>query len=901
LTTFVQQVPSLLKQVAKGQLDTFVAGLGGTVGERIRKLAEHVGRVVPATGKFADKIAALTQMPGLQAIEQLIVDLPEKLDDFAQEQVKTFVELTEGKLNAETLEVLLDGLDKAIPDGNVVDDFIKTLSGGVATYNQIEGFVQLLPGKLTADKVGQLGTFLSGISPVGMVDKVKGLVARIGKATPDGEMMTKITDLLGAAGAKDGSLPGKLADLLKVLPNQLESVNVGKIGTFVKSLKDKVPDISLLEGLAKGIGKVPDTKQITKFIADLEGKVPGVGTLTGLMEKFQDGKAAVGKLESFVNGLGESSTAQNDWWRALNTATGLKTEQTLQNRFTESTCTSLGRLLGAGSGCAAADEDGGRFRRQQGIAAINTAQSTCHANAAISVKRLFDTERRFHLEKMRNLQHRLLELFHKQRRQLEYKWLEDLKDEFSLSALTVADFRVLQSKLSDFNLRRQEESASSSANERVVSFTVSRQRHPEEFAKLGLQETNSKGDSRPKSMVFAIDAPTESSWYASYVTKAEAYLVPFTSGQADDRVNIKIIKGATSQFLLKDGAKASSMTFQHAPNTRQFDYFVDNCEPASKEVLDSALIRYSPYGKWHLQVQTAGLGDDFSSLLDVSQIQLRFTLQHKTVDQAATNLPLFANDIAAPNGVTIWRPGTDSQCPVEVEDILPNELTLAREAQDRANKAYKDAGCPDANNPDCVALKEAKDAADKAAEEAAAAADKANGAGAGSASDGDSDSDSTVIVVVVVLAVVALLVVAAVVVRMRTVESERFGMGGNGNDVSLRVRSVRRRLDTVTVQQLNKGGTRSGVENSAYAVPLEVVPGRHGSTGASYAQATPAGSAPPLPPPKEDDEDDEDYQQMNKNGNNMPVAVNHVYGNQVAVHAKEYKDMVNQESTNLEI
>ena len=610
-------------------------------------------------------------------------NLPEKLSDFADEQIKTFADLTQGKVSTESLTVLLDGLDKVIPDGNVVDDFIKSLSGGLATVEQLKGFAQLLPGKLQADAVGQVSSFLNGIGGKTAAGKIKELAARVGKALPTGSILKELTDVLGGAGT--GKITDKIAGLLKKLPNQLESVGMAKIASFVKSLKDKLPTATLLGSLAKGIGKVPDTAKITAFLGGLGGKVPGADKLSAFLEQFEDAKAAKNKLDGFVNGLGESASAQNDWWRTLTSATGLKTEQTLQDRFTKATCNTIGGILGKAAGCdeAGKDGDGGRRDRRAeatgGAAAtaapvdlgieVKGSQSMCHTSAAVSVKRLFDAKRRFNLERMRNLRHRLLELFHKQRRQLEYKWLEDLDDKFKLPDLSVASFRSLQADLSNYNIRKDEASSDNTANERVVSYTVSREQYPEEFSKLGAAETVKITDSSGKQqeivvqdeLVFTVNAPPLSRWYASYVTKVEAYLVPFSSG-TDQRVTIKMVKDTSSLFLKDDGKKANAVTFQHATNTRYFDYALSNCKPASKQVLDSSLIRYSPYGKWRLQVQTQDLKDR-SSLLDVTQIQLRFTLQQKTVETKVSKLPMFADDMMSPEGISVVV--NSDTCPVE--------------------------------------------------------------------------------------------------------------------------------------------------------------------------------------------------------------------------------------------
>ena len=99
------------------------------------------------------------------------------------------------------------------------------------------------------------------------------------------------------------------------------------------------------------------------------------------------------------------------------------------------------------------------------------------------MSRLFAANRRFEVQRMRSLQNRLLELIHKEKRQLEYKWVTSI-DDIELSGLNAADFRVHQAELLKYNLDKMESAAESGVSERSVSFTVDRLEHPEEFAKL---------------------------------------------------------------------------------------------------------------------------------------------------------------------------------------------------------------------------------------------------------------------------------------------------------------------------------------------------------------------------------------------------------------------------------
>jgi len=265
---------------------------------------------------------------------------------------------------------------------------------------------------------------------------------------------------------------------------------------------------------------------------------------------------------------------------------------------------------------------------------------------------------------MRSLQNRLLELIHKEKRQLEYKWVTSI-DGIELSGLNAADFRVHQAELLKYNLDKMESAAESGVSERSVSFTVDRLEHPEEFAKLGVVDSREllgrdSNQQQASQMVFLIDAPVETRWYSSYVTEVETLLVPFP-GIEGERIEVKITKDTDSLFITEDGLKSSAIRYQHAKTAQDYDYFTADCSAASKPVLQSDTIRYSPYGRWRLEVQTQHITNK-AALLDVNQIQFRFKLAQKTIAGARAGLPMFANDsFAGDSGVEILR--DDVGCP----------------------------------------------------------------------------------------------------------------------------------------------------------------------------------------------------------------------------------------------
>jgi hypothetical protein len=279
---------------------------------------------------------------------------------------------------------------------------------------------------------------------------------------------------------------------------------------------------------------------------------------------------------------------------------------------------------------------------------------------------------------MRSFQHRLLELVHKEKKQLGYKWAASGSelDGIVLAGLSAADFRAHQAELHDFNLKQAEMSAQSGASERLISYTVSRDDHPEEFAKLGLveplQSVGTDGALRttaesPRELVFLVGAPKETRWYESYVESVQVLLVPFPSDD-DERVEIRIIKGSSSTFYMSDGREETAVRFQHTAAAQDFDYWTDTCEAASSPVLESDQIRYSPYGRWRLQVQSQ-LADQ-AALQQVQQIQFRFKVRQRAIVGAAAGLPMFANDnFAGSEGVVIVQ--DEGKCPGIQKDVSP--------------------------------------------------------------------------------------------------------------------------------------------------------------------------------------------------------------------------------------
>lgn len=260
--------------------------------------------------------------------------------------------------------------------------------------------------------------------------------------------------------------------------------------------------------------------------------------------------------------------------------------------------------------------------------------------------------------------------------------------------LTVASRRVFCPPSHSYDLEQEEaQVAEGASNSRDVTFRVSSQRFPAEFAKLARVQqqfqladdgTYSSVATSPE-LIFNIDAPAASKYYNSYFTEVQAVLSPFNpNAPADEKVDVRIVKDSGSLILREDGLRKNGVSFQHVQIPVNFDYTVRDCKAASSvasEDLQGNAIRYSPYGQWRVQVQAQHIADK-AALSAVTDIEFRFKLTQKTVNSAQTGLTMFANDpVPSSSGVNPVRPG----CPVPLPRVPLERVTVSPDVVVPAN------------------------------------------------------------------------------------------------------------------------------------------------------------------------------------------------------------------------
>ena len=637
------------------------------------QLAAKLGKDIPGVEQIATFVQHATSGGelDLKFVTEFVSGLADDLLPEHASKIQAFIDVVDGVTSPDQTQIgtLLNALGKVVPDMDldgvspVVSKFIEGLGGVPANFGELKGFVQGLPDKLTTIAQSQIGTLLVGLAGGPLEDKIKDLVPKFGKIVPEGAISGFLKNLAG--GKLDVT---SLENFVTTLPTALGIQELEQVTALTDMIGGGVPSIDQLSTLLAGIGKVvPQVGELETFVTThLQTGIATVDQIRTFAEGLQDGEASPAAVEKFVQTLGAGMNAQNDWWKAATAGAQLLGEKNVRTTFADVAKNALASTLGLDLGSIFGGGDRRRARRGAG-----TGQ--CHADKTASMSRLFAANRRFEVQRMRSLQNRLLELIHKEKRQLEYKWVTSI-DNIELAGLTAADFRVHQAELQKYNLDKAEAAAADGVSERSVSFTVDRSEHPEAFAKLGVVDNRAllgrdANQQQATQMVFLIDAPEETRWYNSYVTEVETLLVPFP-GIEGERIEVKITKDTDSLFITDNGMKSSAVRYQHAKSAQDYDYFTVDCSAASKPVLQSDTIRYSPYGRWRLEVQTQHITNK-AALLQVDQIQFRFKLAQKTIAGAKAGLPMFANDsFAGESGVEILR--DDAGCPGMAEFATVN-------------------------------------------------------------------------------------------------------------------------------------------------------------------------------------------------------------------------------------
>ena len=279
-------------------------------------------------------------------------------------------------------------------------------------------------------------------------------------------------------------------------------------------------------------------------------------------------------------------------------------------------------------------------------------------------------------QRQQDLVYRVAELLYKERRQMEYYWLEYPDVEFP-SELTAQKLLQHQAQLRDWNLQQKEEK-STFKSIGWSSFTVDRTQYPEQFAKLGTSTVLIKNGTvvpnqrSSTEMSFYIGAPAEVNFWHAEVKDVKVVIYPLKSKHYKD-IMVKITKGAESHFFTKDGTRDTMKTFTHRERTFYREYRMNSCETVSVEEDTGDYVSVSPYGMWKVDIQPAYFGDA-AALQGVDRIEFRFKLSKAPVEQPQAGLPLFDGDRFA-DGIT----GTTSlsyqeaDCAVSLfEACLPN-------------------------------------------------------------------------------------------------------------------------------------------------------------------------------------------------------------------------------------
>jgi hypothetical protein len=240
-----------------------------------------------------------------------------------------------------------------------------------------------------------------------------------------------------------------------------------------------------------------------------------------------------------------------------------------------------------------------------------------------------------------------------------------------LDSLKPADLKKFQAELFDYNNQRESALATSGFTERLVAFSATRDELPEQFAKLGVTSNVSATDlygaklSQPvpvkTELEFNIEAPEQAGWHGSYFTEIRAFFGPngvLDGSPGDGRISLRITKGTDSLFFKADGRKENAVRFEHEAVVREFDYFPEACAPASTAVTESDLVRYSPYGRWKVELLNQDI--DPKVLMKIDQIHFQMRIRQLSVPnlQPGVSPIMFENDgandpEAYPNGIVV--------------------------------------------------------------------------------------------------------------------------------------------------------------------------------------------------------------------------------------------------------
>ena len=771
LATAPQQLPAgAFKSIA-----AFLWGLedGLAPREKLVGFAREVGRMPSEMDASIE--AAITSGPGSANVEQLdrfLAGCSISLSDSDLNYITTFVRaLSRRAPDLNDVRLLLGVVERVATTEAVQafiqrDDLASTIRVGDTSV--VEDFVEALPIALPATDKLKAEVFAIGLSSGATLTQkpVEQFAERLGKSPSraaltafEGGVLASVAaaaagdDAEGGEGSskKGGSIIYEaLFDLVHNSPKQLSDLGFAQCQAYIASLDSGSANLNDLETLALGLGKVFSGSAGTAFLYSYQqrrsvsddvsmsltglvstfvntiagsgrgdengsqlfasGTLPTLEGLTEFMEALPDAYPTRTEVSRFVDSLGLLANAQNEFLRTTEQASQLSSELVLQTAITKSKGAALkGSLTNR------------RLRRETNSGGGGSNGGTCHIREAVSVNRLLKAQLQIQTQEVQGLQHRLLELVYQERRQLESKWLTDLSA-FRLPGLESDDFMQFQAKLFDYNLEQNAALATSSVNERLVNFAVTRSQQPEQFAKLGVTSlvnlTREDGSQDviavQAELSFDIEAPDAAAWHGSYFTEVRVFFGPANILRDNLKtISIKITKGSNSLFLRPNGLKANAVTFEHTALVRTFDYFTADCRSATSTVTDSELIRYSPYGTWRLQLVSSSI--DPQLLMQIHQVHFQFRIRHQAVALPPSVPFMFGNDAANdpevyPDGIVIVREDAETTCPADVvyipDALLPRQAgVVCADADERICTAFS---CVCTSSEDSAASSQAK-------------------------------------------------------------------------------------------------------------------------------------------------------------------------------------------------
>jgi hypothetical protein len=248
---------------------------------------------------------------------------------------------------------------------------------------------------------------------------------------------TEATNVFGGGVAEEESL----VKLLRLSPTKMQTLGYNQASGYIFRLAGAPATMEELKTLATGAGKVflknaaatflrtiasNRGKDVTISLTDSVAKAyPGAAgndqspttvALVEFLESLPKAYPTTNEVDMFVNSLSQGMVAQNEFLRISAQASTLVADLELQTTVAQSNKVALKETLRVD-----------RRKRLHRAIGPSPPPDTCHAEDAISIDRLLDAETQMRTQQVRGIERRVLELVYKERRQLEAKWLTDLK------------------------------------------------------------------------------------------------------------------------------------------------------------------------------------------------------------------------------------------------------------------------------------------------------------------------------------------------------------------------------------------------------------------------------------------------------------------------------------------